>query len=71
MRGWFGIATPLPPSDPAYRYLGVNEEYEPNISFVSFLPTLSPGEFYRVYVEDFYGGNHPVTWCNSAPNPCT
>ena len=61
MRGWFSIATPVRSGDPAYRYLAVNEEYETNISFVSFIPTASPGEFYRSYVEDFYGGNHPVT----------
>lgn len=61
MRDWFGIATPVTPGDPYYRYLGVSEQYETNISFVSFLPTLSPGEFYRAYVEDFYGSNHQVT----------
>jgi hypothetical protein len=27
---------------------------------VSFLPTHAPGEYYRAYVEDFYGSNHPV-----------
>ena len=61
MRGWFGVTTPLSPRDPDYASLAVNEEYRPNISFVSFIPTHAPGEFYRVYVEDFYGGNHPVT----------
>ena len=61
MRGWFSVSTPIPPSDPAYPYLGVTEQYETNISFVAFLPTLSPGEFYRAYMEDFYGSNHQVT----------
>lgn len=60
MRGWFSIATPMAPSDPLYPTLAVNEEYDPNISFVSFLPTRAPGEYYRAYVEDFYGSNHPV-----------
>ena len=61
MRGWFGVATPVPPGDPVYPNLAVNEEYDPNISYVSFIITTAPGEYYRAYVEDFYGGNHPVT----------
>lgn len=60
MRGWFGIATPIPATDPAYASLALSEEYDPNISFVSFLPTQAPGEYYRTYVEDFYGSNHKV-----------
>jgi hypothetical protein len=60
MRGWFGVATPLSPSDPAYGTLAVTEQYLPVISFVSFLPTQAPGEYYRAYMEDFYAGGHVV-----------
>lgn len=60
MRGWFGIATPLPPSDPAYRYLTVNDQYQPNISLVAFRPNRSPGEVYQAFTEDFYASNHAV-----------
>jgi hypothetical protein len=61
MHDWFGVATPVAPADPAYRALNVDEEYQPNISYVSFIPSNAPGEYYRVYVEDFWSGNHPVT----------
>lgn len=60
MRGWFGVATPISPSDPAYGALAVTEQYEPAISFVSFLPSQAPGEYYRAYIEDFYAGGHVV-----------
>jgi hypothetical protein len=60
MHDWFGVETPVPPADPAYPKLSVDEEYQPNISYVSFIPTTALGEYYRVYVEDFWAGNHPV-----------
>jgi hypothetical protein len=59
-RGWFGVATPISPADPGYATLAVTEQYEPAISFVSFLPTQAPGEYYRAYMEDFYAGGHVV-----------
>ena len=59
-RGWFQVATPIPPSDPGYTGMGVDEEYPEHVSYVSFLLSKSPGEFYHAYVEDFYASNHPV-----------
>jgi hypothetical protein len=58
--GWFQIGTPVAPSDPGYSALSVDEESQPNADYVSFLPTQTP-EYYRVYVEDFFATNHPVT----------
>jgi hypothetical protein len=61
MHDWFGVGTPVAPTEPGYGTLSLDEEYQPNISYVSFIPTDAPGEFYRVYVEDFWASNHPVT----------
>jgi hypothetical protein len=58
--GWFEIATPIAPTDPGYSAMSVDEEAQPNVDYVSFLPTQTP-EFYRVYVEDFFATNHPIT----------
>jgi hypothetical protein len=58
--GWFEVATPVAPTDPGYAALSVDEESVPNVSYVSFLLTQTP-EYYRVYMEDFYASNHPVT----------
>jgi hypothetical protein len=58
--GWFQIGTPVAPSDPGYSALSVDEESQPNADYVSFLPTQTP-EYYRVYVEDFFATNHPVS----------
>jgi hypothetical protein len=60
MRNWFGVEPPIGPDDPDYPTLAVNEEYEAHISFVTFVLSRSPGEFYRAYVEDFAGGDHAV-----------
>ena len=60
MRGWFSIATPISPVDPGYATLAVTEQYQATVSFVSFLPTQAPGEYYRAYMEDFYAGGHVV-----------
>jgi hypothetical protein len=57
---WFSIATPVAPADPSYSQLSVSENYAPHVSLVSFSPSTSPGEYYRVYVEDFYASNLPV-----------
>ena len=57
---WYSIATPLAPSDLDYAQLSVSENYVAHVSFVNFAPLSSPGEYYRVYVEDFYASNHPV-----------
>lgn len=58
--GWFEVATPVAPTEPGYPTMSVDEETQPNVDYVSFLPTQTP-EFYRVYVEDFFATNHPVT----------
>jgi len=58
--GWFEIATPVAPTDPGYAAMSVDEEIQPNVDYVSFLPTQTP-EFYRAYVEDFFAANHPIT----------
>lgn len=57
---WFMVATPIPPQDPGYSSLSVTEQYAPNTDYVSFIPIKDGGQYYRAYVEDFYGGNHPV-----------
>ncbi|HEX4300412.1 MAG TPA: hypothetical protein VH327_06030 [Gammaproteobacteria bacterium] len=57
--GWFEIATPIAPTDPVYSAMSVDEESPPNSDYVSFLPNQTP-EYYRVYVEDFFAGNHPL-----------
>ena len=58
--GWFEVTTPIPPSDPGYAAMGLDEEYTENVSYVSFIPSRSPGEFYHAYVEDFFASSHPV-----------
>lgn len=56
---WYQIATPVASGDPGYSALSLDEEFAPNVSYVSFLLTQTP-EYYRVYVEDFFASNHPV-----------
>lgn len=58
--GWFEIATPVAPTDPDYSALSIDEEPQQIADYVSFLLTQMP-EYYRVYVEDFFANNHPVT----------
>jgi len=58
--GWFEVTAPVAPADPGYSALSVDEESAPNVSYVGFLLTQTP-EYYRVYMEDFFASNHPVT----------
>ncbi|HSN18601.1 MAG TPA: hypothetical protein VLV87_10380 [Gammaproteobacteria bacterium] len=57
---WFDVATPIPPGDPGYASMGLDEENSVSVSYVSFILAKTPGEFYHAYVEDFYATNHPV-----------
>lgn len=57
---WFHIAMPLHPGSEEYRSLQVHEEYPPYVAFVSFSPLTYPGEYYRVYAEDFMAHGHPT-----------
>jgi hypothetical protein len=60
VRDWFSIASPYAPDDPGYPNLEVTEQYKQNISYVSFVPHLTSGEYYRVFVEDMYAENRPL-----------
>ena len=59
-RHWVAVGLPFPPSDTRYNYIRIKEEYPRFVGFVSFLPLSNPGEYYRIYVEDFKAGGHPV-----------
>lgn len=59
-RHWAAVGLPFPPSDARYSYIQVKEEYPRYVAFVSFLPYSNPGEYYRLYLEDFKAGGHPV-----------
>ena len=57
---WFEVSAPVLPTDPNYTAMGLDEEYPEHVSYVSFIPSRSPGEFYHAYVEDFFASDHPV-----------
>ncbi len=59
-RHWVAVGLPFPPGDPRYDYVQIKEEYPRFVAFVSFLPLTNPGEYYRIYLEDFKAGGHPV-----------
>ncbi len=59
-RHWASVALPFPPGDPRYDYVKIKEEYPHYVAFVSFLPLSNPGEYYRIYLEDFKAGGHAV-----------
>ncbi len=59
-RDWFSIGVPFHHGDAGYPYVKIQEVTPANISFVSFIALDSPGEYYRVYAEDFFATNHPV-----------
>ena len=59
-RHWASVALPFPPDDPRYDYIRIKEEYPSFVAFVSFTPLTNPGEYYRIYLEDFKAGGHPV-----------
>jgi|SRR5579859_528538 len=59
-RNWFSIGIPFRQEDIGYPYVRIEEVYPANISFVSFMALNSPGEYYRVYAEDFFASNHLV-----------
>lgn len=60
MRHWASVALPFHPDDPRYDYIRIREEYPSDVAFVSFLPLTNPGEYYRLYLEDFKAGGHPI-----------
>jgi hypothetical protein len=57
---WYAVTLPYHPGEESYPTLNVNEEYPPYISYSAFTPTDTAGEYYRVYMEDFSAGNHPI-----------
>lgn len=59
-RNWFSIGIPFRQGDTGYPYVQIQEVYPANISFVYFSSLGNPGEYYRVYAEDFFASNHPV-----------
>jgi hypothetical protein len=60
-RGWFTVGLPFKPGEPEFPYIEMREEYPTNISYVSFSPLADPGEYYRVYMEDFTGGGRKMS----------
>jgi len=59
-RDWFSIGIPFRQGDSGYPYVQMQEVYPANISFVNFASLNNPGEYYRVYTEDFFASNHLV-----------
>lgn len=57
---WFEITLPYHPDEDSYARLRVDEDKLPNVEYASFMPLTAPGEYYRVYIEDFKAGGHPV-----------
>lgn len=61
---WFSVDLPFHPGEEGYDNLYLEEEYPKNVSFIAFTPNYPTtqgfisdsvtGEYYRVYVEDFY-----------------
>ena len=58
--GWFSVTMPFKLPDVGYRYTQLQESYPQNISYVAFSSPVNPGEYYRVYTEDFFASNHKV-----------
>src|SRR5579859_6065967 len=59
-RDWFSIGIPFQEEGRLYPYVQVQEVTPTNISFVNFSSLNNPGEYYRVYAEDFFASNHQV-----------
>ena len=59
-RDWFSIGIPFRQGAAGYPYVQMQEVYPANISFVNFSSLSNPGEYYRVYAEDFFASNHLV-----------
>ncbi|HEV2111687.1 MAG TPA: hypothetical protein VGT99_10070 [Gammaproteobacteria bacterium] len=60
-RDWFSIAVPFHSSEVISVNVQMQEAYPTsNVSFVGFNALDSPGEFYKVYMEDLFAANHPL-----------
>ncbi len=59
-RDWFSIGVPFQQGGELYPYVHIQEVAPANISFVNFVSLANPGEYYRVYTEDFFASNHSV-----------
>lgn len=59
-RDWFSVTMPFKLPDLGYRYTQLQESYPQAISYAAFMSPVSPGEYYRVYAEDFFASNHKV-----------
>lgn len=59
-RNWFSISVPFQRGDALYPYVHIQEVTPANISYVNFVSLANPGEYYRVYTEDFFASNHLV-----------
>jgi hypothetical protein len=57
---WVSVGIPFQHGDELAPGVGIQEAYPANISFVSFLSAYNPGEYYRLYAEDFFASNHLV-----------
>lgn len=59
-RNWFSVGIPFQVGGQVPAYVQVEEAAPANISFVNFMSLNAPGEYYRVFAEDFFASNHPV-----------
>lgn len=59
-RDWYSVALPFHAGEDGYDSLSVAEFYPPGISYAAFVPGYTAGEYYRVYIEDFFANNRPV-----------
>ena len=59
-RDWFSISIPFQEGGQVPAYVQVEEAAPANISFVNFMSLNAPGEYYRVFTEDFFASNHQV-----------
>lgn len=59
-RDWYSVSVPFHPDEPGFATLSVSEAYPAGVSYVAFIPNYTGGEYYRVYIEDFYATNQPV-----------
>lgn len=59
-RGWFSVDIPFQAGGQVPAYVQVEEATPANISFVNFISLNAPGEYYRVFTEDFFASNHQV-----------
>jgi len=59
-RDWYSVTLPFQPGEEGYDSLSVTEEYPGHVSYAAFIPAYTAGEYYRVYLEDFYATNQPV-----------